>query len=49
MEFWEGNKIMKILIDTLDLKEIKKYSDMGIISGVTTNPTFSNRCLNFFN
>ena len=28
---------MKILIDTLDLKEIKKYSDMGIISGVTTN------------
>jgi transaldolase len=34
---------MKILIDTLDLKEIKKYSDMGIISGVTTNPTFSKR------
>ena len=31
---------MKILIDTLDVKEIKKYSDMGIISGVTTNPTF---------
>ena len=34
---------MKILIDTLDLKEIKKYSDMGIISGVTTNPTFSKK------
>ena len=34
---------MKILIDTLDLKEIKKYSDMGIISGVTTNPTFSRK------
>jgi len=34
---------MKILIDTLDVKEIKKYSDMGIISGVTTNPTFSKR------
>jgi transaldolase len=32
---------MRILIDTLDLKEIKKYSNMGIISGVTTNPTFS--------
>jgi transaldolase len=34
---------MKILIDSLDVKEIKKYSDMGIISGVTTNPTFSKR------
>ena len=32
---------MRILIDTLDLKEIKKYSNMGIISGVTTNRTFS--------
>ena len=34
---------MKILIDTLDLKEIKKYADLGILSGVTTNPTFSKR------
>ena len=34
---------MKILIDTLDVKEIKKYSDMGVISGVTTNPPFSKR------
>lgn len=34
---------MKILIDTLDLEEIRKYSAMGILSGVTTNPTFSKR------
>ena len=34
---------MKILIDTLDVKEINKYSDMGVISGVTTNPAFSKR------
>jgi|TARA_B110000977_G_scaffold201355_1_gene295539 transaldolase len=34
---------VKILIDTLDLKEIKKYSQFGILSGVTTNPTFSKR------
>tara|TARA_Y100000593_G_C4241958_1_gene302614 strand:+ start:430 stop:1083 length:654 start_codon:yes stop_codon:yes gene_type:complete len=34
---------MKILIDTLDIKEIKKYNDMGILSGVTTNPTFSKK------
>tara|TARA_R100001509_G_C4848599_1_gene209244 strand:+ start:474 stop:1130 length:657 start_codon:yes stop_codon:yes gene_type:complete len=34
---------MKILIDTLDLNEIKKYSELGIISGTTTNPTFSKR------
>lgn len=31
---------MKIFIDTVDIAEIKKYADMGIIAGVTTNPTF---------
>lgn len=30
---------MKIFLDTADLQEIKKYRDMGIIDGVTTNPT----------
>lgn len=32
---------MKIFIDTLDLGYIEKYSKLGILSGVTTNPTFS--------
>jgi len=30
---------MEIFIDTLDLDIIKKYHDMGILTGVTTNPT----------
>jgi transaldolase len=30
---------MKIFLDTADLKQIRKYKDMGIIDGVTTNPT----------
>lgn len=34
---------MKIFLDTLDLDLIKKYSDIGILSGVTTNPTFAKR------
>jgi len=34
---------MKIFLDTLDTKEIEKYSEMGILSGITTNPTFSKR------
>lgn len=29
---------MKIFIDSIDLAEIKKYQDMGLIDGVTTNP-----------
>lgn len=29
----------KIFLDSSKLDEIKKYKDMGIISGVTTNPT----------
>jgi transaldolase len=34
---------MKILLDSLDAKEIKKYAEMGLLYGVTTNPTFSRR------
>ena len=30
---------MKIFIDTANIKAIKKFSAMGIIDGVTTNPT----------
>ena len=34
---------MKLLLDTLDLEQIRKFSKLGILSGVTTNPTFSKR------
>lgn len=34
---------MELFLDTLDLEVIRKYSDMGIISGVTTNPTLARR------
>jgi transaldolase len=30
---------MKIFLDTADLELIKKYNDMGLIDGITTNPT----------
>ncbi|MGB9858899.1 MAG: fructose-6-phosphate aldolase [Moorellaceae bacterium] len=30
---------MRIFLDTANLEEIKKANDLGIISGVTTNPT----------
>lgn len=30
---------MKFFIDTADVKEIKEANDMGLIDGVTTNPT----------
>lgn len=30
---------MKIFLDTANLDDIKKYSDMGIVDGVTTNPS----------
>jgi len=30
---------MPIFLDSSDLKEIKKYNEMGIIKGVTTNPS----------
>ncbi len=34
---------MKILLDTIDTKVIKKYYDAGILYGVTTNPTLAKR------
>ena len=30
---------MKFFVDTADIKEIKELSDMGIVDGVTTNPS----------
>lgn len=30
---------MKLFIDTANVKDIKKASDMGVICGVTTNPS----------
>ncbi len=30
---------MKIFLDTANLDDIRKYNDMGILDGVTTNPT----------
>ena len=35
----KGRGLMKIFIDTADLKEIKELASWGIIDGVTTNPT----------
>ena len=34
---------MKIFLDTLDVNLIRKYSEIGLLSGVTTNPTFARR------
>ena len=30
---------MKIFLDTANLDSIRKYNDMGILDGITTNPT----------
>ncbi len=30
---------MKIFLDTANLHSIKEYNDMGLIDGITTNPT----------
>ena len=30
---------MKIFLDTADLDEITKYNDMGLLDGITTNPS----------
>ena len=30
---------MKFFIDTANVEDIKKANDMGVICGVTTNPT----------
>ena len=30
---------MKIFLDTANLKSIRMYNDMGLLDGITTNPT----------
>lgn len=35
----EGTPLMQLFVDTADLKEIREAAAMGVISGVTTNPT----------
>ena len=30
---------MKIFLDTANLDDIRKYNDMGLLDGITTNPT----------
>ena len=34
---------MKIFLDTVDLNEIKKYSEILNVAGVTTNPNLARR------
>ena len=34
---------MKIFLDTIDLKIIKRFYEMGVLYGVTTNPTLAKR------
>ncbi len=34
---------MKIFLDTADLESIKMYNDMGLLDGITTNPTLLSR------
>ena len=30
---------MKIFLDTANLESIKKFNDMGLLDGITTNPS----------
>ena len=30
---------MKIFLDTANIEDIRKYNDMGLLDGITTNPT----------
>ena len=32
---------MKIFLDTANLESIKKFNDMGLLDGITTNPIFN--------
>lgn len=34
---------MKIFLDTANIESIKKFADMGIVDGITTNPTLISR------
>ena len=31
---------MKIFLDTANVDSIKKYNELGVVDGITTNPTF---------
>jgi len=39
----ETNKKMKIFLDTASIESIKKFVDMGVVDGITTNPTLISR------
>jgi len=39
MEYNKWGFKMRLFLDSSDLNEIEKFSDLGLISGVTTNPT----------
>ena len=30
---------MKIFLDTANIEDIRKYNDMGLLDGITTNPS----------
>ena len=34
---------MKIFLDTANLKSIKKFNDMGLLDGITTNPSLMSK------
>ena len=34
---------MKIFLDTANIESIKRYNDMGVVDGITTNPTLLSR------
>ncbi|HEY8140959.1 MAG TPA: transaldolase family protein, partial [Nitrososphaera sp.] len=34
---------MKIFLDTANVESIKKYNDMGLVDGITTNPTLMSK------
>ena len=38
---------MKFFIDTADLNEIRQAQDMGLLDGVTTNPSLIVLIINF--
>ena len=37
--FFKEEKAMRFFVDTADVEEIRKANDMGVICGVTTNPS----------
>jgi len=34
---------MKIFLDTANLESIKKFNDMGLLDGITTNPSLMSK------